>query len=130
DAAATLPADDTTASEEQAPVPTSTLAQANKTLAAFGAACRDATDANYRLAALAAQYVSEFLGAAPGKATRATAVERLASEWLLWDEESMGTPTTQSLRRLRERVNVLLRGHAVATLLGDGRGVSKGDGTA
>jgi hypothetical protein len=57
--------DDTTASEEQAPAPTSTLKEANATLSKFGAACRDATDANYRLGALAWDYVQQFLGAAP-----------------------------------------------------------------
>src|SRR5947209_5090206 len=60
------------------PKPTATLAQCNATLAKFGAECRTAADANYRLADLAARYVAEFLGAAPGKAQRSTAAERLA----------------------------------------------------
>jgi hypothetical protein len=113
----------------QGPTPTYTLAQANATLAAFGKQCRTAADHNYRAAALAAQYVDEFLGAAPGKSTRTTAVERLAAEWLLWDEESMAVPQATAMKTLRARVNVLLRVNAVAGLLGDGRGVAKGDGT-
>jgi hypothetical protein len=111
------------------PVPTATLAQANATLQRFGQQCRTATDHNYVLGQLAAQFVDEFLGAAPGKSTRTTAVERLAAEWLLWDEESMAEPQSQAMKRLRAKVNVLLRGNAVANLLGDGRGVAKGDGT-
>jgi hypothetical protein len=113
----------------QEPAPTHTLAQANATLAAFGRQCRTAADHNYRAAALAAQFVDEFLGAAPGKSTRTTAVERLAAEWLLWDEESMAVPQATAMKTLRARVNVLLRVNAVAALLGDGRGVAKGDGS-
>src|SRR5262245_48162813 len=41
-------ADDSTAAEQDAPVPTSTLAEANKTLKSFGEACRSQADANYR----------------------------------------------------------------------------------
>jgi hypothetical protein len=113
----------------QEPAPTHTLQQANATLAAFGRQCRTAADHNYRAAALAAQFVDEFLGAAPGKSTRTTAVERLAAEWLLWDEESMAVPQATAMKTLRARVNVLLRVNAVASLLGDGRGVAKGDGS-
>ena|SRR5579862_71043 len=108
------------------PVPTHTLAQANATLAAFGKQLKQQADGNYRVAALAAQYVAEFLGAAPGKSTRTTAVDRLAAEWLLWDEESMSVSQHTAMTRLRSKVNLLLKVHAVGTLLGDG----KGDGTA
>lgn len=124
-----LDTQDTTAAPEQAPAPSSTLAQANATLGKFGAECRRQADSNYTLAGLAYRYIDEFLGAAPGKAQRATAVECLGEEWRKWDEDSMSIPLAQATKRLRERVNALLRGHAVATLLGDGSGVAKGDGT-
>src|SRR5215211_7521415 len=112
------------------PAPTSSLAQANKTLERFGKECRNQADANYVLASLAQQYVEEFLGAAPGKAQRATAVETLADEWAKWSEESLTLDRATLLRRMRERVNLLLRCNAVAHLLGDGSGVAKGNGTA
>jgi hypothetical protein len=115
--------------EADAPAPTSSLAQANKTLERFGRECRNQADANYVLASLAQQYVEEFLGAAPGKAQRATAVETLADEWAKWSEESLTLDRATLLRRMRERVNLLLRCNAVASLLGDGSGVAKGDGT-
>jgi hypothetical protein len=115
--------------EADAPAPTSSLAQASKTLERFGKECRTLADANYVLASLAHQYVEEFLGAAPGKSQRTTAVETLADEWAKWSEESLTTDRTTLLRRMRDRVRLLLQCHAVATLLGDGSGVAKGDGT-
>lgn len=122
--------DDSSASEEQAPAPSSTLAEANRTLTRFGAECRRQADANYTLGALAFQYVQQFLGASPGKAQRPTAVGCLAEEWRRWDEESMSQTVQAATKRLKDRVNTLLAVHAVATLLGDGSGVEKGDGTA
>jgi hypothetical protein len=121
--------DDTTASEEQAPAPTSTLKEANATLAKFGAECRRQADANFQLGALAWDYAQQFLGAAPGRAQRSTAVESLADEWRKWDEESMEESVRAAMERLKKRVNTLLAVHAVATLLGDGSGVAKGNGT-
>ncbi len=110
------------------PVPTVTLVQCNATLAAFGKQLAKQGQGNYKLAAIAAEYVAEFLAVSPGKNQRSTAVERLAGEWLLWDEESMSRPQTTALKALRERVNMLLRGNAVATLLGTGKGLMKSKG--
>jgi hypothetical protein len=105
------------------------LKAANKTLDAFTAAVRNATDANYQLGRLAAQFVAECLAASPGKALRSSAVERLAERMMQESEDSLSLPLKQAMTNARQRVNVLLRGHAVAELLGDGRGVEKGDGS-
>lgn len=111
------------------PEPTSTLAEANRTLSRFGTECRNATDHNYKLAELASLYVEQFLGAAPGKSQRSTAVDRLATEWLQWDEESLAVPQNTAMKRLRERVNMLLRCNGVVSVFGDGSQFPAGDGT-
>jgi hypothetical protein len=107
---------------------TATLAGANKTLRRFGSLCRAQADHNYALAETAALYVGQYLGASD-KATRSRAVENLADEWLLWDEETLALPKSRATTRMKERVNLLLRVNAVRVLLGDGRDVQKGDGT-
>lgn len=104
------------------------LASANKTLAAFGHACRNATEHNARLGKLAAEYVRQFM-AASDKARRSTAVDNLAEEMRLWDERSLAESVETGRKRMRERVNLLLRVNAVVELIGDGRGLPKGDGT-
>jgi hypothetical protein len=111
------------------PVRTSTAAQAQATLDKFGAHLGKVEQSNYTTAALAAQYVDEFLGAAPGKATHTAAVDRLANEWLKHDSEAVAEPVAQAMNRLRKRVSSLLKCHAVVTLLGDGSKVPSGDGT-
>lgn len=122
-------ADDSTPADQDAPAPTSTLAEANRTLARFGQACRTAADHNYATAELAFQFVTEFLGSAPGRAQRATAIEVLADEIRKHDEDSLSVPLAKAMARMKERANLLVRVHAVAVLLGDGRGMAKGDGT-
>jgi hypothetical protein len=108
---------------------TATLAGANKTLRRFGSLCKVQTDYCYGLAETAALYVEQFLGASD-KSTRSRAVENLADEWLLWDEDTLALPRSKAMTRTKERVNMLLRVNAVRVLLGDGRDVAKGDGTA
>lgn len=123
------PAPEAPDASKAAPSPAVTLPQLNATLERFGKQAAKIADANYALAELAAQFVEEFLGAAPGKAQRSTAVDRLAAEWLRWDEESLTRPLAQAMTRLRERVNMLLRVNAVVDLIGDGAGVPKGNAT-
>src|SRR5687768_10609809 len=93
---------------------------ASVTLAEFAKACRTQADQNYHLARLAALYVRQCLEAAPGRARRTAAIESLAEQWALHDEESLALPPAQVKRRLRDKVSRLLRCQAVVTLLGDG----------
>lgn len=101
----------------QEPIPSApSIAEVNATLAKFGKACRSAADANYKLADIASEYVRQFL-ASSANAKRATAIDNLAEQWRLWDESSMSEPADKARRRLRDRVNMLLRCHATASLL-------------
>src|SRR5436309_9462442 len=103
--------------QSQEPIPSApSLAEVNATLAKFGKACRAACDQNYKLADIASEYVRQFL-ASSANAKRATAVDNLAEQWRLWDESSMSESADKSRRRFRERVNMLLRCHATASLL-------------
>ena len=56
-------------------------------------------------------------------------MDNLAEEMRLWDERSLAESVETGRKRMRERVNLLLRVNAVVELIGDGRGLAKGDGT-
>jgi hypothetical protein len=126
--AATAPEDNAPAAD-QAPVPTATAEQAKKTLARWGDLCARIADHNYDAGSLAYQFIDEYLGAAPGQATAKTARALLVEEWSKHDDAAFLMDPATAKRTLSKRLDVLLAVNAVATLIGDGKGVAKGNGT-
>jgi hypothetical protein len=101
---------------------------ATKTLDTFERICRSAADVNYDAARTGHKYVCEYL-AAGAKTTRSTAVANLCEAMGRHDDAAFLMEPDKARDYLRTKVNLLLRAGAAARLLGDGRGIAKGDGT-
>lgn len=111
------------------PVPTVTVEQCSKTLAAFSKAAKDQAEVCYTLAKHAMQYVRQSLAASP-KAVREVATDTLANALFAADGDvPLCTAWTKVRSRYMDRVSVLIGCQAVIELLGDGTGIKKGDGT-